>query len=153
MSSNIWQKSVNIDGHQLHQYQHNEQSPLILIELAEHKTTTTYDAGSSGLCFGQVQTFGGINFVNLIGSHSFPLISGSPTTIHIASIDLLNKAVGTHVSFCAFGLWPWQVVLVCLDIVKCIGYLQHFRLPLPINSWPPMYNCNIVESEYGWTFG
>ena len=49
MSSNIWKKSVNIDGHLLHQYQQNEQSSLILIELAEHKKTKTYDAGNPDL--------------------------------------------------------------------------------------------------------
>jgi hypothetical protein len=61
MSSNIWKKNVNIDGHQLRQYQRNEQSPLILAELAEHKNTTTYDAGNPGPCLGQAHTFDGIN--------------------------------------------------------------------------------------------
>ena len=30
-------ESLNSDGHQFHQYQQNEQSPLILTELTEHK--------------------------------------------------------------------------------------------------------------------
>jgi hypothetical protein len=34
-------ESLNCDGHQFHQYQHNE--PLILAELSEHKKITTYD--------------------------------------------------------------------------------------------------------------
>jgi hypothetical protein len=59
-------ESVNSDGHQLHQYQQNEQSPLILTELVEHKSTTTYDAGNPGRCLGQVHTFGGIKPINLI---------------------------------------------------------------------------------------
>jgi hypothetical protein len=32
-------KSLNSDGHQFHQYQQNEQSPLTLTELTEHKVT------------------------------------------------------------------------------------------------------------------
>jgi hypothetical protein len=46
-SGNIWryrrhsdtamQESLNIDGHQLHQYQEKEHSPLILSDLTEHK--------------------------------------------------------------------------------------------------------------------
>ena len=90
MSSNIWKKGVNIDGHQLHQYQQNERSPLILTELAEHKKSTTYDAGNPGPCLRQAQKFGVIKPVNLIGSHSFPLITGSPTTIHIERMNLLS---------------------------------------------------------------
>ena len=31
------QESLNIDGHQLHQYQEKEHSPLILSDLTEHK--------------------------------------------------------------------------------------------------------------------
>jgi hypothetical protein len=34
----LWDES---DGHQFHQYQQNEQSPLILTELTEHKKNTT----------------------------------------------------------------------------------------------------------------
>ena len=30
-------EGLNSDGHQFHQYQPNEQSPLILTELTEHK--------------------------------------------------------------------------------------------------------------------
>jgi hypothetical protein len=59
-------ESVNSDGHQLHQYQQNEQSPLTLTGLVEHKNTTTYDAGNPGRCLGQAHTFGGIKPINLI---------------------------------------------------------------------------------------
>jgi hypothetical protein len=46
--------SVFICGHQFHQYQENEQSPLILAELTEHKTnTTTYDVGNPDHGLGQ----------------------------------------------------------------------------------------------------
>jgi hypothetical protein len=41
--STLWKDSVHSDGHQFHQYQQKEQLPLILSELTEHKTTTTYD--------------------------------------------------------------------------------------------------------------
>ena len=34
----LWKESLNSDGHQLHQYQQNKQSPLILTELTEHET-------------------------------------------------------------------------------------------------------------------
>jgi len=38
----LWKENLKNDGHQFHQYQQNEQSPLILTELtAEHKKTTT----------------------------------------------------------------------------------------------------------------
>jgi hypothetical protein len=33
----LWKESLNSDGHQFHQYQLNEQSPLVLTELTEHK--------------------------------------------------------------------------------------------------------------------
>ena len=33
----LWKTSLNIDGHPFHQYQHNEQSLLILTELTKHK--------------------------------------------------------------------------------------------------------------------
>jgi hypothetical protein len=33
----LWKESLNSDGHKFHQYQQNEQSPLILTELTEHK--------------------------------------------------------------------------------------------------------------------
>jgi hypothetical protein len=35
----LWKESLNRDGYQFHQYQQNEQSSLILIELNEHKKT------------------------------------------------------------------------------------------------------------------
>jgi hypothetical protein len=33
----LWKESLNSDGHKYHQFQQNEQSPLILFELTEHK--------------------------------------------------------------------------------------------------------------------
>jgi hypothetical protein len=38
-----YETSLNWDGQQFHQYQQNEQSPLILTELTEHKKITSYD--------------------------------------------------------------------------------------------------------------
>ena len=35
-------KKINSDGHQLHQYQQNEQSPLICTELSEHNNDMNY---------------------------------------------------------------------------------------------------------------
>jgi len=47
----------------------NNQSPLILTELTEHKTkTTTYDVDNSGSVLGQTQTYGGVKPVNLLPS-------------------------------------------------------------------------------------
>ena len=56
------------DGHQFHQYQHNEQSPLIF--LTDHKKTTTYDDEDPvpGFGFGQLQQCGWIKAVNGIPS-------------------------------------------------------------------------------------
>jgi hypothetical protein len=53
------QSPLNSDGHQFHQYQQSE--PLILIELVEHKKTTTYDVGNPGPGLGQAQTCGWLN--------------------------------------------------------------------------------------------
>jgi len=33
----VWKESLNSDGQQFHQYQQNQQPPLILTELTEHK--------------------------------------------------------------------------------------------------------------------
>jgi hypothetical protein len=35
----LWKESLNSDVYQFYQYQQNEQSPLILIKLTEHKNT------------------------------------------------------------------------------------------------------------------
>jgi len=48
----------------LHQYQQNEQLPLILTELNEHKITTTYDVGNPGPGLGQGQKCIGVKSVN-----------------------------------------------------------------------------------------
>ena len=51
-------RSLNSDGQQFHQYQHNEQSPLIFPQ------TTTYDDGNPGSGLGQAQTCGGVKPLN-----------------------------------------------------------------------------------------
>ena len=57
-------KSLNSDGHQFHQYQQNEQVPLILPELTKHKRKTmTYDIGNSDPGLGQAQNYGGVKLV------------------------------------------------------------------------------------------
>ena len=43
---NNYEKSLNSDGHQFHQYQQNEQSPLILTHWTQYPTT--YDVGNPG---------------------------------------------------------------------------------------------------------
>jgi hypothetical protein len=42
---NNYEKSLNSDGHQFHQYQQNEQSPFVS---PEHKKITAYDVGNPG---------------------------------------------------------------------------------------------------------
>jgi hypothetical protein len=56
----LWKESVytGIYGHQFHQYQQSEQSPLILTELNELKKTMTCDIGNPGLGLGQAQKCG-----------------------------------------------------------------------------------------------
>ena len=67
--SELWKESLNSDGHRFHQYQKNEQSPLIL---AEHKKDhDIYDIEHSGPGLGQAQKCGGLNL--LMGSQSSPL--------------------------------------------------------------------------------
>ena len=52
----MWNESLNRDGHQFHQYQQNEQSPLSLTEITEQKNnTTTYDVENPGPCLRQEQ--------------------------------------------------------------------------------------------------
>ena len=64
----LWKESLNSDGHQFHQYQQNEQAPLVLTELTEHKKkTTTYDVGNTGPGLGQAQRCGRVKHV-----HAFP---------------------------------------------------------------------------------
>jgi len=45
-------RNLNIDG----QYQLNEQSPVILTEITEHKKTTTYDVRNPDPGLGQAGT-------------------------------------------------------------------------------------------------
>jgi len=54
----LWKESLNSDSHQFHQYQLNEQSPLILNELTEHKKIMTYDVGNPSHGLGQAQKCG-----------------------------------------------------------------------------------------------
>ena len=56
----LWKEYLNSDGHKTHQYQQNEQSPLILTELTEHKKTKTYDVGHLGHGLGQAQKSVGV---------------------------------------------------------------------------------------------
>ena len=48
-----WKESLNNDGQQFHQYQQDEQSPLIITHLTQ-KEITTYDVGN--LCPGLGQS-------------------------------------------------------------------------------------------------
>ena len=48
-------ESLSSVGQQFYQYRQNEQSPLIITELTEHKRSTTYDIGNSGPSLGQEQ--------------------------------------------------------------------------------------------------
>ena len=57
------------DGHQFHQYQQNEQCPLILNELTIYKKTTTYDFRKLGPGLGQAQKCDGVKPVNGIPTH------------------------------------------------------------------------------------
>ena len=52
-TSYAMKRKFNSDGHQFHQYQQNEQLPLIL---AEFKKATTRDVGNPGPGMGQTQT-------------------------------------------------------------------------------------------------
>jgi hypothetical protein len=47
---NLWKESLSSDDQQCHEYQQNEQSPLI-----EHKKFMTYDIGNPDPGLGQVQ--------------------------------------------------------------------------------------------------
>jgi hypothetical protein len=62
----IWKESLS-DGHQFHQNQQNEQSPLILTTLTEHKKNSmTYEVGNPGPGLGQAQECGRVKLVNKI---------------------------------------------------------------------------------------
>ena len=61
--------SLNNDDHQIHQYQQNKQSPLILTELTEHthNPPTTYgDVEIPSPSLGQTQKCGGVIPVNVL---------------------------------------------------------------------------------------
>ena len=61
----MWNESLNRDGHQFHQYQQNEQSPLILSHWTQ-ETTMIYDFGNPGPGLGQAHECVGLN--QLMGS-------------------------------------------------------------------------------------
>jgi hypothetical protein len=44
----LWKESVNIDGQHFHQNQQSEQSPLILTDWTQNKTTTYYEIRNPG---------------------------------------------------------------------------------------------------------
>ena len=48
------QGSVNNDGQQFHQYQHNKQSPLTSTN-GTYKNTMTYDAGNPDTCMNHIK--------------------------------------------------------------------------------------------------
>jgi hypothetical protein len=56
----LWKESLNRDGYQFHQYQQNEQSSLILIELNEHKKNPGPGLGQAHEC-GEVKLVKGIS--------------------------------------------------------------------------------------------
>jgi hypothetical protein len=58
-------ESLNSDGHQFHQYQQNEQSPLILTDLNEHpKKPRHINVGNPGPGLRQAQNCGGVKPFN-----------------------------------------------------------------------------------------
>jgi len=60
-------ESLNSDGHQFHQYQQNEQSPVILTELTEHKKRPlhhTCDIGNPGPGLEKAQKCDGLKPLN-----------------------------------------------------------------------------------------
>jgi hypothetical protein len=59
-----WKERLNCYDHQFHQYQQNEQSPLIFIEITEYKKTTTYDDGNPGPSWLVTDTDAGVQQVN-----------------------------------------------------------------------------------------
>ena len=64
ISCQLRKESLSSAGHQFHQYQQNEQSPLILNKLTENKKTMTYDVGNPGLALGQAPACGRVKPVN-----------------------------------------------------------------------------------------
>ena len=56
----LWKENLNSDDYQFHQYQQNEQSPLVLIELTQLKKTTTCDVGNPRPGLGQAHKCVGI---------------------------------------------------------------------------------------------
>ena len=71
MESALWfcdtqvcKESLNSDDIKFHQYQQNEQSPLILTELPNTQKTMTYDIGNPGSGLEHAQKSGGVKPIN-----------------------------------------------------------------------------------------
>ena len=85
----IMKRKLN-SGHQFHQYQRNEQSQLILIELTEHKRKiTTYDVGNSCTGLEQVKHLERLN--RPMGSQHSPLDNWIPKWQYIYKTTLKKK--------------------------------------------------------------
>ena len=85
--------SLNSDGHQFHQYQENEQSPLI----RTLNTTPTCDVGNPGHDLWQAHNLAGLN--RLMDSKPFPFdnwISNGNTYINKYSKGMWNIIVGAN---------------------------------------------------------
>ena len=59
--NNKTKESLNSDGHQFRQKQHNKQQPLILTVLTEHKADHMWNPGPGSR---QAQKYGGITPIN-----------------------------------------------------------------------------------------
>jgi hypothetical protein len=77
----LGKESLNNDGHQFHQYQQNEQSPLILTELTEHKKPQHMTLEIEVLAWYRYRSVVGLNW--LMESQPSYLEIGSPTAIYI----------------------------------------------------------------------
>ena len=60
----LWKENLCSDHNKFHRYQQNEQSPLILTVLTEHKKTMTYDVGNLGPGLGQTHRCDRVKLVN-----------------------------------------------------------------------------------------
>ena len=70
----LWKENLCSDHNKFHRYQQNEQSPLILTVLIEHKKTMTYDVGNLCPGLGQTHRCDQVKLVNgIYWSQPFPL--------------------------------------------------------------------------------
>jgi hypothetical protein len=88
----LWKQSLNSEGQQFYQYQQNEQSPLILTELVEHKKTTAYYVGNPGPGLWQAQQYCGFKPVNGIPTLPSWLVISS-TAMHIYKMILKHAHI------------------------------------------------------------